>query len=556
MTEDNDLANLPEATVVARRRQRISPVWIIPILAVVVSLGIAISAIINEGPTITIVLKAAEGIEAGKTFVKYKDVNIGQVTSVQLTDDFSKVQVKAKIAKSAAGLIVEDATFWVVRPRVSLSGISGLGTLLGGNYIGFAAGKSSERHDLFNGLEVPPVISGVAGRQYLLKANDLGSLGTGSPIYFRRLQVGQVIAYDLSSDGKTMDIKVLIDAPYDRYVNPNTRFWNASGIDLTVNANGVEMRTESLVALLAGGLAFDNPPTLEQDEKIEQAPANASFALYADRTAAMKQPEMGARHYALTFNESLRGLSVGAPVTFFGLPVGVVTEIGLSYDPATLGSMPRVSIDFFPERIAKHFTPKAERAARALINGSAAKRHTIMQRLVQERGLRAQLRSGSLLTGQLYIALDYFPGAPPAKIDWKLETPGLPVVPSLLPDLESKFASIMTKLDKLPLEAIGKNLNEDLDALHQTLAQAGTLMQHADAKVLPELEKTLAAAERLIGNADKTLIGPDAPVQQELRDALQELARAARSLRALTDYLERYPESLIRGKDQQSTGER
>ena len=173
------------------------------------------------------------------------------------------MEVTAKIAKSAAGLIVEDAKFWVVEPRITLSGVSGLGTLLSGNYIGFEAGKSDKKQRKFIGLEVPPIITGdQPGRQFVLKANDLGSLGVGSPIYYRRLQVGQVAAYDLAADGKAVDIKVFINAPYDKYVNPETRFWNASGIDVSVGAGGVEVRTEWLVALLAGGLAFDTPAFL------------------------------------------------------------------------------------------------------------------------------------------------------------------------------------------------------------------------------------------------------------------------------------------------------
>ena len=266
-------------------------------------LGSPIQRILSEGPTITIVFKVAEGVEAGKTFIKYKDVNIGQVTAVQLSSDHSKVEVTAKIDKSAAGLMVEDAKFWVVEPRVTLSGVSGLGTLLSGNFIGFEVGKSDKQQRTFTGLEVPPIITGgQPGRQFVLKANDLGSLGIGSPIYYRRLQVGQVIAYDLSSDGETMDIKIFINASYDKFVNPGTRFWNASGIDVSVGAGGVDVRTQSLVALLAGGLAFDTPPSAA---KAEPAAANAVFTLYSDQATAMKQPDSISARYVLYFTESL-----------------------------------------------------------------------------------------------------------------------------------------------------------------------------------------------------------------------------------------------------------
>src|SRR5262245_20882633 len=282
--------NLPRATVVPRRRQRISVVWIIPILAAVVAIGIAIQRILSEGPTITIVFRSAEGIEAGKTFIKYKDVNIGQVTAVQLSEDHSHVEVTAKIDKSAAGLMVEDAKFWVVSARVTLSGVSGLGTLLSGNFIGFEVGRSNKSQRKFTGLEVPPIITGSQpGRQFVLKADNLGSLGIGSPIYYRRLQVGQVIAYDLSSDGRQMDIKIFINSPYDKFVNRETRFWNASGLDVSVGAGGIDVRTQSLVALLAGGVAFETPPYAAT--KAEPAAVNTIFTLYGDQVTAMKQPE-------------------------------------------------------------------------------------------------------------------------------------------------------------------------------------------------------------------------------------------------------------------------
>jgi paraquat-inducible protein B len=554
MAESPD--NLPRATVVPRRRQRISVVWIIPILAAVVAVGIAIQRILSEGPTITIVFKAAQGVEAGKTFVKYKDVNIGQVTAVQLSPDHSKVEVTAKIDKSAAGLMVEDAKFWVVEPRVTLSGVSGLGTLLSGNFIGFEVGKSDKEQRKFTGLEVPPIITGgQPGRQFVLRSTDLGSLGIGSPIYYRRLQVGQVIAYDLSSDGKEMDIKIFINAPYDKYVNPGTRFWNASGLDVSVGAGGVDIRTQSLVSVLAGGIAFETPPFAI---KAEPAAADTVFTLYSDQLIAMKQPESISARYVLHFNESLRGLSVGAPVTLFGLTAGAVTDVGLDLDPTTLRIRGRVEIVTYPERLMARLSQE-QAAADETLARSMRQRHAFVRAMVEKRGLRAQLRSGNLLTGQLYIAFDFFPTAPKAKIDWNRDPAELPVVPSTVQDIEDKLTGIVAKLDKLPLEAIGDELRKALASLDQTLKDASKALNHIDTEVTPglktsldELRGAIAAADAVLKNTDATLVGKDAPAQQELRDALQEVTRAARSLRTLTDYLERHPESLIRGKTEEN----
>jgi paraquat-inducible protein B len=556
MAENFDRDDLPRATVEPKKGTRISVVWIIPILAAVVAIGIAIQRVMSEGPTINIIFKAAQGLEAGKTFVKYKDVNIGQVTAVKLSSNHSKVEVTAKIDKSAKDLMVEDAKFWVVEPRVTLSGVSGLSTLLSGNYIGFEVGKSNKQQRNFTGLEVAPLITGgQPGRQFVLRAENLGSLGIGSPIYYRRLQAGQVIAYGLAADGTRIEITIFVNAPYDKYVNTGTRFWNASGVDASIGAGGVEVRTQSLIALIAGGLAFDTPPFVAT---AEPAAANTVFTLYTDQATALKQAEAISTHYVLYLNESLRGLSVGAPVTLFGLPAGEVTAVGLDLDPATLRIRGRVDLVSFPERLVASLRAKQTAGGEALIR-SAQQRHVLMQRLVEQRGLRAQLRSGNLLTGQLFVAFDFYPNAPKVKIDWSSEVPELPVVPSTVADLEAKITGIVAKLDKLPLEAIGADLTKALTSLSQTLEDASKAVNRIDSDVTPELKSTLdglrgtfSAVDRTLNSADATLVGKDAPAQQDLRDALQEIARAARSLRVLTDFLERHPESLIRGKTEEN----
>ena len=555
MPEPTDLGPLPQATVDPPKRRRLSVIWVIPILAAVVAIGIAVQRILTEGPTITVVFKSAEGIEAGKTFVKFKDVTIGHVTKVELADTYGNVEVTAKISKRAAPLMVEDAKFWVVEPRVTLSGISGLGTLLSGNYIGFQPGKSDRRQTRFTGLEVAPVITDQPGRRFVLKAKTLGSLGIGSPIYYRQLQAGQVAAYDLSADGKGIDITVFINTPYEKFVTPETRFWNASGIDVSVGAGGVNVRTEGLISLLAGGLAFDAPPF---SPPAEPAAANTVFVLYRDEATAMKQPEAVARVYVLNFRESVLGLSVGAPVTFLGLPAGEVTQVGLSIDPATMAIRPRVLITFYPERLLSRVVAQDRAAGNVMVEGSEKTRLQLIRRIVEEQGLRGQLKSGNLLTGQLFVAFNYFPDAPKPKIDWSKEPLELPVVPSTIPDLEAKLTGILDKLERLPLDAVVAELRQDLSALRRTLEDTSRLLTRIDTDLVDPLKTTLeetrraiAAADRVLTNTDATLVGKDAPVQQDLRDALQEMVLAARSIRVLTDYLERHPEALIRGKSQE-----
>ena len=553
MPDEPDLGQLPEATVIRKKRMRISIVWIIPILAAVVAVGIAIQRIRSEGPTITISFKAAQGIEAGKTFIKYKDVSIGQVTAVELSEDYTKVVVKAKIAKHAAGLMIDDAKFWVVEPRISISGVSGLSTLLSGNYIGFQAGKSLEDRRDFIGLDVPPTITDQPGRRFVLKANTLGSLGIGSPVYYRRLNVGQVAAYNLTADGKSVEVTVFVDAPYDKYVTADTRFWSVSGISVSVGADGVEVRTESLAALIAGGVAFDTPDFLPGGEP---AAPNTAFTLYRDRAVAMKQPDAVERRYVLYFKESVRGLSIGAPVTLFGLPVGEVTSVGLTFDPATLVFRPRVLITFFPDRLVARLAPREQASTgKAMTEMSTEARLRMLRRIVEEQGLRAQLRTGSFITGELYVAFEYFPNAPKPKIDWSRDPLELPVVPGGLASIEAKLSSILAKIDNMPLDAIGVEVKDALATLNHTLKDADTLVSRIDAqwvpegtKTLEELHRAIADADRALKNADTTFFAKDSPAPQDLRDALQEVTRAARAVRVFVDYLERHPDVLIRGK--------
>ena len=552
MAERNNREDLPQAIVAPERRSRISVVWVLPIITALIAVGIAVHQIMSEGPTISIVFKDAQGIEAGKTVVKYKDVTIGQVSAVQLSDDHSKVVVTAQMNRDAADLMVADAKFWVVQPRITLSGISGLGTLISGNYIGFEPGSSRAREHHFTGLEEPPVITiEQPGREFRLTADDLGSLGVGSPVYFRRIEVGKIIAYDLAPNGKTVALRVFINAPYDRFVVADTRFWNASGLDVSVGADGVDVRTESLVSFLIGGLAFDTPPDAPGGRP---AASDTVFELYKDRQTAMKQPEAVARRYLLYFDDSLRGLSVGAPLTLLGLTAGEVTDVGFDVTPKDLELRGRVEIVAYPERLIARLHQGQAATVESLVQ-SEQRSHAVLQRLVEEHGLRAQLRSGSLITGQRYVALDFFPDAPMARVDWSAETPVMPTVPSTLPDLETKVTDILAKLDRFPFEAIGSEVRQTLKSLDRTLDDLDEAVRHIDTGVVPELKpavaelrKALVSADRVLSDADATLVGEGAPAQQDLSAALREVARAARSIRVLADYLERQPEALLRGK--------
>lgn len=552
MPENPALDDLPRATLEPpRRKGRFSIVWAIPLLAAAVSVGIAVQRVRTQGPTITILFQAAAGIQEGKTFVKFKDVEIGKVSDVQLTDGFSKVAVTVQMDRSAAGLLVDDTQFWVVEPRVTLSGVSGLGTLLSGNYIGVQPGGSDKERRRFVGLDTPPAITDQPGRRFVLKAPDMGSLGIGAPLYFRRLKVGEVASYALAKDGSGVDITVFVFTPYEGYVTSETRFWDASGIDLSLTAEGLDLRTQSLISILAGGIAFDVPSFASATGPVQE---DAVFNLFRNQASAMKQPDPVARRY-LIYADSLQGLQVGAPVKLLGVTAGEVADVGLAIDPETQAFRPRLLITFFPERLIARLSPEQEQMAQALMHAGEQERIQTIRHQIEVLGLRVELRTGNLLTGERYVALDYDPKAPKVEIDWTQDPLELPVIPGGLRDLESKASgildqvhAILAKVDGLPLEPIAKDLDAALQGLNRVL-------KVADAKTLPELAKTmaslrdaLAVAQRVLKDTDQSLLNGDSATQQELRAALIEMTRAARAVRVLSDYLERNPAALIRGK--------
>lgn len=538
MTDNVDLTNLPESTAVPKKRTKFSVVWIIPLVAAVVAIGIAVQQILMEGPTITVVFTKAEGIEAGKTFVKYKDVDIGHVTKVELAPDFRKVVITAKINKDAEGLLVEDARFWIEQPRATLSGISGIGTLLSGNYIGLEPGKSKKERRAFTGLEEPPAITfDQPGKRFRLQTATLGSIGIGSPLYFRQLNVGQVTGYDLAEDGNSINIEIFVRAPYDRYVTDQTRFWQASGIDVSMGAEGLSVRTQSVLSMLIGGIAFEASPAAENPQP---AAEKTVFALFGSRAEAMAIPETMVTPYVLYFNETLHGVNVGAPVTYLGLPIGEVTAVCLDYNPAKDTIRPRVEVVIYPLRLLARVKGGSSLQTRAQ---SRTERRSFFQRLV-DQGMRAQLRSGNLLTRQRFVALDIFPNAPKVKVDWTKTPAELPVVPSGLQDLETKVSSIMGKIEKMPLDGIAADLKN-------LLVTTDGLLKRIDGEAMPEVKASLEDLKRILANIDATLVGKDAPAQHQLRDALQEVTRAAQGVSNLTEYLERHPEALIKGKGQE-----
>jgi paraquat-inducible protein B len=512
---EEDFAKLPKPITKQPRNWSSRFIWIIPILALIVGIGLGVKVFLERGPTITVSFKSGEGLEAGKTHVKYKDVIIGVVKTVDLSEDHKEVVATIQMDRKAEDFLREDTHFWIVRPRITASGVSGLSTLFGGSYIAADLGLSKETRDSFIALEVPPILTrDIPGRKFKLHASNLGSHDIGTPVYFRRLMVGEVVAYDLDKDGKGVSIDVFVHAPYDKYVRSNSRFWNASGIDVSLGAGGINVQTESLISVLAGGIAFEGPPpgydannkpadSPDQITLAEEAPADAVFQLFSTRELAMKEPDDRIDRYVINFKQSVRGLTVGAPVDFRGVTIGEVLSIGALVDPKDFSIVQPVVINLYPDRLRMKSMADGKPFPAPKNDQERFQRY---QRMV-DRGLRAQLRTGNLLTGQQYVALDFFPDVPKYALNPKEKPMQLPSIPGSFDDMEKSVAGIVKKLDT---------------------------------QTLPDLNKTL--------NSANALLSSDSPLQMDLRDTLRELTKAASSLKKLADTLDQQPQSIIFGK--------
>jgi paraquat-inducible protein B len=536
--DDNDpsgpgepLPDLPAPAV--RRAKRFAPslVWVVPVVAAIAALSLTLRTYLSIGPHITVSFQTAEGLEAGKTEVRYKEVVIGHVTGIVLSEDHSHVLVHIVLDHREKDFAVSDTRFWVVRPRLGLAGVSGLGTLISGAYVGADVGVAKDKQTEFTGLEMPPaVLRGKQGRSFAVHSEDLGSLDIGSPVYFRRIQAGRISGYGLDDDGKGVTIQLFVDAPYDRFVTPAAHFWNASGIDLSLTAAGLKLNTESLATVIAGGVAFQ---PFDESKPLPPAAEGTRFEMYSDKTAAMKPPDGPELEVRMHFNETLRGLVIGAPVDFRGITVGNVKSINLDYDPQTQTFPADVIATLYPQRLGR-INERFLEAGEGRVNFVG-----VLQSLV-DHGFRAQVRTANLLTQQLYVAIDVIPNPKPAKLDTSTRPLEIPTAPGSFDALQKQLTDIVDKLDKVPFEQIG---NELRDALHGTRLLLGKL----DNDIAPQARAVLEQAQRSLQTLERSL-AEDSPLQRGAGQTLDEVARAAQSLRALADYLSRHPEALLRGK--------
>jgi paraquat-inducible protein B len=542
MNEKTEPGSPAVAEAAIGEKPKFSLVWVVPIVAAIIGAWLVYKAITEEGPTITIVFETGEGLTAGKTKVKYRSVEVGTVENVELSKDLEHVVVTAKMAPGARDYLREGTRFWVVRARVTAGEVQGLGTLLSGAYIGIDPAAEGRKTRDFVGLEKAPVIeTDQEGRKFRFTTRALGSLSVGAPIYYRQFSVGRILDYRLELDG-TISGQMFVEAPYDQLIKETTRFWNASGVEATLGADGFHVDTQSLTSILIGGIAFDTPESLEARAEVQE---NHEFFIYANRLESLQREYKIQKYYVMIFNESVRGLTTGSPVEFFGLKIGEVVDISFEVDYENMTLHIPVLVRLEPERLVP--------------TGDESRLGNESEGMVA-RGWRGQLATGNVLTGGKVINLVLDPDAPPGETgEWK-GYPTFPTVPSSLRNLASDVGRIVDKIEDIPFDRIGENLSETLASINRIvsdpeLANAiASLRRMADQlsnDVAPALDSVLSKAEETL-DATRKQIDADSVTAHELRRLLMELGDTAQSIRTIVEYLERHPESLIKGKEDQS----
>ncbi len=495
-----------ELRPIVKSGRRVSPIWIIPIIAAALGVWLAWKYYSERGPEITVHFEVAEGVAEGKTSILCRSVTVGTVTKIRLAENLKGVLVTMQMTSEATRLLTKDAQIWIVRPRYGASGISGLSTLVSGSYVELEPGLSKEPRREFVGLEQPPVTAkGVPGLHITLITDEAGGIAPGSPIVYKGLGAGKIETRIFHPESGKVEFGAFISAEYANLVRVNTKFWNVSGIDVQVGANGLHLHAGTLESLLLGGITFGQP-----DGSTSAPPVGdgGSFILYDSVDDTKKFVMKNSMPYLLLFSGSVRGLSEDAPVEFRGVRIGTVRGVSFRY----------LSND--PERRVPVLIQIDPGIVTNLPSDNTGPAEEFIDRSVRS-GLRASLKTGSFLTGQLYVDLDFQKDAPLATI---AEIEGYHVIPTIasgLGELQDKVMAVLDKIKALPLEETIKNASDALAAVKNTANSVG---------------KTASG------------FGQDAPIYQDLSATLRQLDETLRSVRALTGTLERKPNSLIFGK--------
>ncbi|MCA8866482.1 MULTISPECIES: intermembrane transport protein PqiB [unclassified Halomonas] len=533
-TNDQDLNKAKTS-----RQTRLSPIWVVPIVAIAIGLWLVYDNYASRGTLVTLTMESAEGIEAGNTLIRSRNVEVGRVQDVRLSDDLSHAVLTARIQPEVEDLLREDTRFWVVKPRIGREGISGLGTVLSGAYIQLEPGTAEAPRREFPVSDIPPVApAGQAGLRLSLTSQLGNSLRVGDPVSYQGYTVGRIEENNFEPLSRTMQHQVFIEEPYTNLVTDSTRFWTSSGIDFRLDADGVRVNVESLEALLGGGVTFGVPEDLPMGQPVE---ANTRFTLYADENAAREGTFNRYLEYVLLVDETVRGLSKGAPVEFRGVRLGTVAAVPWNFTAPQPDSRARFAIPVLiriePQRLG------IENSDIDLEEWEAR-----FQRMFG-LGLRASLKNGSLLTGALFVDLNFQRDlADEYTAERFSDRPVFPTVPGGFAQIQAQVTNLLDKLNALEVEPLLTGLDRNLQASEQMLNEVREVS--ASLNQLLNDPETQAVGGNLNATLDElrgTLQGlsPSSPAYQELTTAIERLDRLMRDLQPLTRTLNDNPRALL-----------
>jgi paraquat-inducible protein B len=536
-------------------------VWAIPLAALLIVAYLGVRGLAQRGVDVVITFDSADGVMVGDTKVMYRGISVGHVTAVELDDDGKRVDVSVRLDPRMKPGLVSGTRFWLLGAKPDLTDIASLKAALEGVTIGVAPGTEGEPTRRFKGLQAPPIVlPDTPGTAYIVNGEEAGATRVGSDVIYRGLEVGKVTSVSVVDHGN-LRIGLFVQAPYDKLVHADTMFWVASPLRISLTGHGVS--TQLLAdAALSGGLEFDNRP---RTEAAAPSAPGTEYTLYADQTAALAGGAGPQLLYHIHFGEAAGDLEIGAPVKLGEFQIGSVKQVHMSLDANTGVVDAEVTVAIEPSRLnLTGVTPPANGDWRKICDAALNK--------VFGRGYRAALSQSPPLIGASYVSIDAVENAGPAVLVAGDE----PRMPSRadrdMGSITAKLGSILDKLDAVPIEAIGENVRQSTAHLSQllgspqladsikhldsTLDQVDQMMREVRPRVGPlvanlnqaadELEKTAASANKVLG-------GQGAPPDAGLPDAIRELTEAARSIRALTDYLGRHPEAILLGKSRQAS---
>lgn len=528
----------------AARRWNI--VWVVPIIALLIGGWMIWRNVTSQGPVARVRFDTADGIGARKTEVRCRSVRVGFVKDVKLAEDLKSVLVYLELDPDNAALLRRGTRFWVVRPRVSASTVSGLDTLITGAYIELDPGPAGgEKHTLFKGRETPPATNrSIPGRRLVLTASEAGSLAAGSPIYYRGFEVGRIENRQLDIEHQRVTYDAFIREEYSTIITENTRFWNTSGIDITAGADGFKVRTPSLQAMVSGGATFGVPEGIEPGKPVADG---AVYTLFPNEDEADKSNFNPSMRFVLLFDQTVRGLVKFAPVEFRGIPVGRVADISFNYNQTPDDSRIPVLVEVDPSLLRRDAAESMGKSDNEFLTEAV------------KRGLRASLKTGSLLTGALFVDLDYYKDPVPGEFAKVGDYPSIPTISSGFAQLEAKLSAILDKIQALPLDDTMKKIGTAADEAATTVAEARGALKEIEetaaaarktldspefAKLPADLRATLTSVEKSVSS-----VGPEGAIQGDLLRTLDELRAALRSMKSLTNAIDEKPNSLLFGRD-------